>query len=294
MEATASVKLLESATPAEIDQAYQFCSRIVSRTARNFSYAFRILPKLQRRAIEALYAFCRSGDDIADRTLEKKEALTRLQRLRQSLDLVFQGLYCDWLTLALADAQRRFRWQREHFEELLKGLESDIQFTGFTTHRDLVLYCYRVASVVGLLCLKIWGADTRRSRRYALLLGQAMQLTNILRDLSEDYQRGRIYIPTQTLEKFGLTENNLFSPDRRLHLQRLVLHIGERARRLYRLADRALPPELHRQLIAARIMGKIYRKLLEYVLQVKPYNGRIELSRGEKMEIVKEVLREIV
>ncbi|MFN3820748.1 MAG: phytoene/squalene synthase family protein [bacterium] len=288
------VRLLNEATPSEITQAYRWCAQIVSRTAKNFRYAFRILPKVQRQGVEALYAFCRLGDDTADGTQDITTAISRLQKLRSHLDLVFQGLYCDAITLALADAQRRFRFDREHFEELLKGMESDLHFSGFKTQRDLALYCYRVASVVGLMCLKIWGTDTRKARRYALLLGQAMQLTNILRDLYEDYQGGRVYIPQEILQKYSLTDQNLFEPHQDSQLRAMVSELGDKARRLYQLADRALPKEVHRRLTAARIMAKIYQMLLERVLHNNNLKRRVELKSSEKLNIVKEVMKNII
>lgn len=288
------VRLLREATPSEITQAYRWCAQIVSRTAKNFRYAFRILPKVQRQGVEALYAFCRLGDDAADGAQDLPTAISRLQKLRSHLDLIFQGLYCDAITLALADAQRRFRLEREHFEELLKGMESDLHFTGFKTQRDLALYCYRVASVVGLMCLKIWGTDTRRTRRYARLLGQAMQLTNILRDLYEDYQRGRVYIPQEILQKYNLTAQNLFEPHRDRQLRAMVSELGLKAQRLYQLADSVLPGEVRRRLTAARIMAKIYQMLLERILLNNDFKIRVDLKSAEKLIIVKEVMKNII
>ena len=288
------IRLLKEATPSEITQAYRWCAQIVTRSAKNFRYAFRILPKVQRQGIEALYAFCRLGDDAADGAQDLPAALSRLQKLRSHLDLVFQGLYCDAITLALADAQRRFRFDREHFEELLKGMESDLHFTGFKTQRDLAIYCYRVASVVGLMCLKIWGTDTRRARRYALLLGQAMQLTNILRDLYEDYQRGRVYIPQEILQKYSLTDQNLFEPHQEHQLKAMVTELGLKARRLYQLADRTLSKEVRKRLTAARIMAKIYQMLLERILLNNDFKNRVELKSSEKLIIVKEVMKNII
>ncbi len=283
----AAPKSLTLASPQEIAEAYRYCSGIVRRAAGNFSYAFLLLPRKQRRGIHALYAFCRAGDDAADEPDVVKDQRMALTSLRLRLDGCYQGLYSDRLTLALADAIRRFGFERKDFDDLLLGIESDLAPVKYNTEQELILYCYRVASTVGLLCLKIFAADEDRDREFAVELGKGMQLTNILRDLTEDRARGRLYIPASDLQAVGVSDEQLFESTSPGKLKEIIqINIG-RARRHFGRARSALLPEHAGKLRAARAMGAIYEAILARIENNPDFRGKVELSRLEKLALIK-------
>jgi len=286
----APVRSLEQATAESLDRAWRSSAEIARRAAGNFYYAFIFLPVDKRRGTEALYAFCRVGDDLADDARSGKTA--RLEGLRRRLDLCYSGKYCDDLTLALADAVRRFGFERGHMDELLLGIESDLTVTRYQTFTELRLYCYRVASTVGLLCLKVFDCDTSAARSYAENLGIGMQLTNILRDLYEDHSRGRIYLPQDELVRFGISDGSLFTPENRPCLVELVRWEVQRAEQFFETAEAALTPELSTPLFAARIMGAVYRRILHRIAELDRFDRRVELPKREKLSIARSIFRE--
>ena len=281
---------LDRADTAALNAAQRKCAQIVRKAAGNIYYAFIFLPKAQRRGIEALYAFCRAGDDAADDL--SPDPSSRLELLRRRLDLCYDARYTDPQTLALANAIRQFRLEREHFDDLLLGIESDLSITRYPSFKELRLYCYRVASTVGLLCLKIFGADSDAAREYAVQLGIGMQLTNILRDIREDWERGRIYLPLEDLARFGVKGDDLFSHDQHDRLVQLVQWEVRRAEEHFEAAQNVMPASLKSKLVAARIMGGIYRAILERIKRLESYEQRVELSRMEKINIARSLILE--
>lgn len=257
-------------------QAYRCCARIARQSAGNFYWTFLTLPKFKRRAITALYAFCRAGDDAVDD--ESADKAGRLEQMRRRLDLVFAESYCDLLTLALAEAARSFRFERQPFDDLIMGMATDLQPVRIQTESELDLYCYRVASTVGLICLRIFDADSEPARRYAVELGKAMQMTNILRDLREDYARGRVYLPEEHLQRFGMSGDRLFAESNAARLCELVRWEAHKAQDKFELAGQILPENLKGKLIAARAMSAIYRAILERIARADHFNRRIEIT----------------
>lgn len=290
MAITNNIKRLEDATTAQLRQAWQYCALASRQAAGNFYYAFIFLPRDRRRGIQSLYAFLRAGDDAVDSESADKTEL--LSKVKNRLDLCYKGYFSDNLTLALAHAIRKFNFPREHFYDMFLGLKADLTLKRYETFSELQQYCYRVASTVGLLCLKIFDADTREARIYAENLGIGMQLTNILRDLKEDFGRDRIYLPAEDLRKFGLDDSGMFSQDNQHKLRKLVLWEAERADSFYETASREFPKDLRRRLIAASIMGRIYQTILQRIKTAKYHDERIELSRREKLAIGYKVITE--
>jgi phytoene synthase len=288
------LRYLDLASASEISDAHRHCAKVAKQAAGNFYYAFLVLPRHQREGIQALYTFCRAGDDAADdqaeSTLERADAL---KRVRVQLDHCYKGLYSTPMTLALADANRRFGFEREHFDQLLQGVETDLGDGVFETQADLELYCYRVASTVGLQCLKIFDADTHEARSYAVELGLGMQLTNILRDVWEDWERGRIYFPREEMKRYSLTHSTLFDPDSKDRLIELIQSVASRARRHFQNASECMPEEHRDRLIAARIMGRIYKTILSRIESNPGERARVELTRREKLTIAREMLAEL-
>ena len=247
----------------------------------NFYYSFLVLPAEKRRAIIAVWDFCRAVDDAVDEAPAgagsgEGPARERIAGWRRELASCFEGGAPESPQgQRLVPFIARFDLPREPFEALIEGVEMDLGTRRYETFGDLYEYCIRVASAVGLICLSIFGARDPRARQYAIDLGVALQLTNILRDIPGDMAQGRLYVPLEDLRKFGCTEADLLAETagagqgvRSAAVQALLRHQAERARDYYRRAARALPRRDRRHLVAAEIMGAIYRALL----------GRIERS----------------
>ena len=196
---------------ADLNAAYRYCQALARQEAKNFYYGFLLLPWPQRRAIYAAYAFARRGDDIADQDLPHQEKVRRLAAFRETLDSCLTGTPTDPLFIALRHAVDVFAIPHQYLYELLEGVETDLTVQRYATFQELRRYCYLVASTVGLICIHIFGhGDKGEAREYAVDLGIALQLTNILRDLKEDAGRDRIYLPQEDLRRFGYTEEMLF------------------------------------------------------------------------------------
>jgi phytoene synthase len=262
--------------------------RFTNARVTSFYYAFVFLPPEKRRAIEAVYAFARRGDDIADSGLSPADAAEGLARYRQALDACYAGekSRLDRPELhALAESIQRFKIPRQPFEDLILGLEMDLAQKRYETFEELSLYCYRVASTIGLISIEIFGYRNPRARDYAVHLGTALQLVNILRDIQSDAERGRIYIPQEDLGRFGLRPGELLAGAYHDPFIELMQFECDRARGYFDLARQMLPPEDRRALVAAEIMAAIYWRLLGRI-QKRCYNvfgERVRLSRPLKL-----------
>jgi phytoene synthase len=252
--------------------------------ATNFYYSFVFLPREKRRAIEAVYGFARRGDDIVDSGLEPEWAAEEMARYREALDDCYAGRGATPELRALADSVARFKIPRQPFEDLVLGLEMDLSVARYDTFQDLALYCYRVASTIGLIAIEIFGYTNPRTRDYAVNLGMALQLVNILRDLESDARRGRLYLPREDLERFGVRPDELLAGSYNDPVIELMQFECDRARHCFDLARQMLPPEDRRAMVAAEIMAAIYWRLLR-LIQERRYNvfgKRVRLSRSLK------------
>ncbi len=283
MENKPPMKRHQDADATGLRSAYRYCASLTQRYAGNFRYAFRFLPNDQRNGIYALYSFCRLADDATDDGVDNPAEL--LNSLEGQLDGCYRGMYNDELTLALADTIHRFDLDRIDFKDMLTGMRSDLTVNRYDTFSDLEIYCYRVASTVGLHCIRIFGADNEQSRLYARNLGIAMQLTNILRDVKEDFDRGRIYIPQEDLKRFDLVDESLFVDNGRDKLNDLIRWEAKRVENYFRKAEETLPAKLSSRLFVARIIGAIYQELLRKIERAERHDQRIELSHWEKLHI---------
>ena len=267
-------------------RAYRYCAAIVRKSGSSFAAAFWLLDRPQRRAIHAIYAFCRLADDIADDPGVRGDRTRLLERWRAELDAACEGRSEHPVGIALGDAIFRFALPRELFVELLRGVESDLRGESMETFADLRRYCFRVASTVGLLIVRVLGVTRPSALLYAEEMGIAVQLTNVLRDVTEDAAGGRVYLARQDLERFGVVPADLAlrhsaqhapgEPERSEGGQRargersepvrlLLACYAERARLHYERAEQALEPADRRALRPAEAMGRIYRHLLETV-----------------------------
>ncbi|HVD94133.1 MAG TPA: presqualene diphosphate synthase HpnD [Vicinamibacterales bacterium] len=234
----------------------------------NFYYSFLVLPSDKRRAIVAVWDFCRAVDDAVDEAADSNAATAEIARWRGELAAAFEGgTPRTSQGRTLAPLIRQFNLPRPAFESLIEGVEMDLGSRRYDTFADLYEYCIRVASAVGLICLEIFGYGDPRSRQYAVDLGVALQLTNILRDVPEDLRRGRVYIPQEDLRRHGCSEDDLARECagggvRAPKVKALLRQQAQRAREYYRKAADGLPRADARRLLAAQIMGAIYRGIL--------------------------------
>ena len=241
-------------------QAY--VRRLTRGSRTSFYTSFLFLTREKREAIYAIYAFCRAADDAVDRSGEAGPPEPILARWRSEIAACYDGEPGDPISRALAPAIRRFALPRAHFEGILDGVEMDLVRNRYETFEELGEYCHRVASLVGLLCVEVFGYRNPRSRDYARELGLALQLTNILRDLGPDAGADRIYLPREDLRRFGVEEGDLLARRLTPPLRRLLAFEVDRAKERYRRCEALLPPEDRSSLLAARIMAGIYRRVL--------------------------------
>ena len=269
-----------------LEQAYDFCRDVTRRSSSNFFSAFTLLAPVQRRALFAVYAFCRFVDDVADDGAAR-DPQALLDLWRGELASVYAGTPTRKVGVALADAVLRFGLERRHFEDILRGVEMDLTARRYRTFEQLEEYCYLVASAVGLLCIEIFGYSSPAARSYAVDLGLAFQLTNILRDVEEDARRGRIYLPLEDLKQFGVAEEELLSGRYSPRLGALLAFECGRARAFYLRAHGTLPAEDRRSLAVAEAMCAIYERLLHRIeaRRFDVFGRRIALPAYEKVSL---------
>jgi phytoene synthase len=243
--------------------AQKHCAEVVRRSGSSFAAAFWMLPKPRRRALHAIYAFCRLADDIADDPSVSGDRGKLLERWRDELAAVYEGRATHPVGVALADAVRRYRLPQDVFLDLLRGVESDLRGETIETFADLERYCYRVASTVGLLLVRILEARSPDALEYARQMGIAVQLTNVLRDVGEDAQSGRIYLAREDLARMHVHPASLRDGKMTEEIRLLLALYAERARIRYETAARLLPAEDRHVLRPAEAMGRIYRTLLD-------------------------------
>jgi len=259
-------------------------SQITHRDS-NFAPAFLFLPGSQREAIEHVYAFCRALDDVSDSSLSPEEKKRRLEFWREELGRCYDGRGTHPIILPLQQTVKEFRLTRTNFEELLRGVEMDLSISRYANFVHLSQYCYRVAGTVGLICIEIFGCPDDRD--FAVALGIAFQITNILRDVKDDAQRGRIYLPLEDLRRFGYTEAELLNSTYNELFVELMRFEADRAVDYFRRAADLLNPEHRWQLLASEIMAAIYSALLRQIKAVRynVFEHRVRLSKPRKLAL---------
>jgi phytoene synthase len=280
--------------------AYSVCKGITRTAAKNFYYAFLVLPRRKREALCAVYAFMRRCDDISDDTT------LSLPERRQKLDAWLDALHCaqqgqptdDAILLALTDAQRHFSIPAGLLDELAAGTAMDIEDSQFAetsglqvqykTFEDLRQYCYRVASVVGLVCIHIFGYRDPAAESLAERCGLAFQLTNIIRDVKEDASMGRVYFPEEDLAKFGLSARYLLNSPDPARVRPLLTLEADRAREFYTAGDELISYISEDSQPALWVLVNIYRRLLERITekQYDVFTAKVTLSTSEKLRIL--------
>jgi len=232
----------------------------------SFHYSFGLLPAEQRRGIESVYAFCRAIDDLADEgPIEPERAAAGIRTYRREIELCYDGEPTLVVTRDLRAAVARFGIPKQPLDDLIDGVEMDLRKSRYASFDELRQYCIRVASAVGLVCLPIFGARDPRSRDYAVDLGIALQLTNILRDLKSDAARGRIYLPLDEIAAAGYSEAEMLQGARTPAFLALMATQAERAHRYFQSAARTLPDLDRQHLLTAEVMRAIYLRLLRRI-----------------------------
>ncbi|MBL7190612.1 squalene/phytoene synthase family protein [bacterium] len=271
---------------SKLKPAYRFCQDLARRKAGNFYYSFQFLPGDQRRAIYAVYAFCQQGDHQVDE-FPPEEAKGRLENYQQDFEHCLQGDYKSPLFQALGDSIIRFNLTPGNFRDLLRGMSWDIDKYRYDTFAQLREYCRLAASTVGSICVEIFSYENPEVLKYAENLGIALQLTNILRDIKEDYNRGRIYIPLEDMNRFSYSEEDLANGVRSGNFLELMESQYQRAVKFYDEAENYLPAAERKREIAAEIMKTVYRELLEKIRidDYPVFDGRVSIPGWRKMKL---------
>ncbi len=251
--------------------AQAYCTAATQRSGSNFYYSFLFLPRDRREAMYTVYAFCKEVDSVVDEPAPGTDPATELARWREELTACYRGQPTKPVTISLARHLKELGIPQLYFDELINGVEMDLIHRRYATFKDLYQYCYRVASVVGLICLHIFGTRSPDAKDYAVNLGIAFQLTNILRDVGNDADRGRVYLPQEDLRRFGYGEEDLMHRRHTPAFVELMRYQCARAEQYYAVARRivgSLPPSDRSSLTVAEIMRAVYVRIL----------GRIEAS----------------
>jgi phytoene synthase len=288
-------------TPSQLDVAYSVCRHIARSAARNFYYGFAVLPRPKRNSLSAVYVFMRRCDDIADdNTLSLHERRSKLAEWLDSVHRALAGYPTDdALLLALADTQRRYQIPIGLLDQLAYGTAADIEHEPaeaeqaemlaprYRTFDELQQYCYGVASVVGLVCIRIFGYRDPVAEPLAEKCGLAFQLTNIIRDVKEDVAMGRLYFPEQDLAEFGLSAADFAAPDVK-RIAPLLAKQADRAREGYRAGEELVPLVNEDSQPALWVLITIYRRLLEKIASrnYDVFGERVGLSLREKLTIL--------
>jgi phytoene synthase len=270
-----------------ISNTLQAPQKLARATGSNFYYAFLFLPRAKREAIKNVYGFCRIIDDIVDEDATGRDPSAELDEWRDEIQACYQGLPSTPLGERLAESIAEFDLPKESFLDLIDGMEMDLEFHNYETFADLREYCYRVASAVGLICIEIFGYEQLRTRQYAVNLGLALQLTNILRDLKEDTARRRLYIPLEDQERFGYREREFQACLYNAPFIDMMKFQYDRATSYYDQAAASLAEEDRSSMFAAETMGAIYRELLEGISAVRfdVYRNRISVPKKRRVQL---------
>jgi phytoene synthase len=271
----------------DLELAYEECRMITRREARNFYYAFLTLPAAQRRAIYVAYTFCRNCDDSVDGASSLDEKLAMVSNLRRKLDQSYHDHPEDLVFLGLADVAQKYDIPQEYFQEVLSGVESDLIKNRYQNFDELRHYCYRVASAVGLIAIHIFGFNDPRARDHAVDLGLAMQLTNIARDVKEDLDFGRIYLPQDELTQFDYSEADLRAGVVNEPFKDLMRFQAQRAREYFDRGFKLLPYLPHRSRACPAVLGQLYSKVLDRIeaAEYDVLHHRVSLSKAEKVRV---------
>jgi len=265
----------------------QYCQDKAAKSGSSFYYSFLFLPAMQKQAIIALYAFCREVDDVVDECSDPGLASNKLEWWRSEINNLFSGNPNHPVTQALKTSIENYNLPQEYFIEIIDGMAMDLEQFTYASFKDLSLYCYRVASVVGLMAAEIFGYEDRQTLKYAHNLGMAFQLTNILRDVAEDAARGRIYIPQDELQKFKVSQEDILNHQMTDNARQLMAFQAQRANEYYQKAFDLLPESDRYSQRCGIIMSAIYQATLKEIENdnFRVLDQRISLTPVRKLWI---------
>jgi len=261
---------------------------ISKKSKSSFYYAFNLLPEEKRDAMNTVYAFCRKTDDIVDENSDSTDLkYEKLRKWRIEFEKSFSGHSEFALLNKLGTTISNFNIPLDPFFELIKGMEMDLQKDRYKSFDDLQLYCYRVASTVGLMCIEIFGYKHPSTKQFAVDLGIALQMTNILRDIGKDAKNGRIYLPQEDLIRFNYSEQEIMSLVYNDNFRDLMIYESSRAKQYFNSATANLDLDDKKTMFAARAMQHIYYKMLENIIAADydVFNNEIKVSKFEKIGI---------
>lgn len=266
---------------------HEYCQQRAAQSGSSFYYSFLFLPQERRRAITALYAFCREVDDVVDETADAAVARAKLDWWRTEVAAIYTGAPQHPVARAMSDIVQPYNIKRAQLEEIIDGMQMDLDRNRYDDFAELSLYCHRVAGVVGLLSAEIFGYTEAATRDYAHDLGVAFQLTNIIRDLGEDVRRDRIYLPLDDLARYGVAPADIRQARASDNMRNLLAFEIARARSFYSHALEKLPAADRRSQRAGLVMAAIYRRLLEEIEQdaLRVLTARISLTPIRKFWI---------
>jgi len=243
----------------------QYCQERAAKSGSSFYYSFLFLPPERRRAITALYAFCREVDDVVDECADAEVARTKLAWWRKEIAGTYSGSAQHPVAQALIPVVRSFNLPQNHFHEIISGMEMDLRYNRYPDFATLQSYCYRVAGVVGLMAAEIFGYRDPATLRYAENLGTAFQLTNIIRDVGEDARRSRVYLPLDELGRFGISPSDIVHLHDSEELRRLIEYQIDRAEQYYERAFASLPDQDRKSQRPGLVMAAIYQAVLKEI-----------------------------
>ncbi len=264
-------------------EAQAYCREVTQKSGSNFYYSFLFLPSDRRDLMNTVYAFCREVDNAVDDPPAGSDPLEQVAAWRKEVSHAYEGTPSFPVTISLAHHLKQVEIPQTYFQDLISGVEMDLTIKRYATFEDLYPYCYRVASVVGLICLKVFGTRSPKAIEYAENLGLAFQLTNILRDVSSDAEQDRIYVPQEDLRRFGYLESDLLAHKHSSQFIEFMKFECSRAREYYAKAQQilgTLPPEDRRSLIVAEIMRGVYSGILDQIeaTNYQVFGQRVSLS----------------
>ena len=267
----------------------QYCYEKVKESKSNFTWTFYFISKNRRDALVSLYAFCREIDDIVDNTIDLEVATAKINWWKNEINRLFHETPQHPVTKSLFNFIDTYELNEAYFLEMLDGMEMDLKFNRYESFKQLQLYCYRVAGVVGILCVKILGFKNQTTLKFAHDLGIALQLTNIVRDVGEDARKNRIYIPLDELHQFNVSEDDILKFQENKNVSNLLIYQIERAENFYKSAYEKIPKEDVNSQIPGLLMGKIYETLLLEIKRDRPeqtLNHKVILPPFRKMLVI--------
>jgi len=271
-----------------IQTAQNYCQRKTEQSGSNFYWGLLGLSKAQQAAFYALYAYCREVDDIVDDIPDKQQAETLLDQWAKELKRLPKKQATTPIGIALQTAQQKFNLENTLLETILTGMRMDLNHQGFATQVELEHYCYHVASAVGLLAIEIFGYQNPKTKNYAINLGMALQLVNIIRDVGEDAKRGRVYLPKNLLRAYELTPEDILEQQPSGKLSACLYTLSETTEQFFEQAFHALPKEDAKSQRSGLIMGNIYREILHKLTEQNfpVFQQKIRLTKLHKSWVI--------